>query len=90
MMRFENKVEIGAKAPPIQRICISGILPIHLSPIVIRISSLVIIDKPNIDGKAMNAVNRKIFRKTRVCRSLSSRTVAKTGCATPFKIPVMS
>lgn len=51
------------KAPPMHNSCIREILPVHFSPTVIRISSRVTVDKPNMAGKAMKATNRSISGK---------------------------
>ena len=65
---------MGINAPPIASICRICALGSHLAVMVIVISSGAMNDNPNMEGKAMKAVNRSILRKTRCWRVWSLPT----------------
>ena len=89
MSRLLHKFIIGMNAPLILNICSIFALSIHLSVMVMVISSGATKDNPNMTGKAMKQVKRIIRRNTCNWRSFSLATCAKTGCATLLTIPLM-
>ena len=70
----------------IQRICISMILSIHLAEIVMRMNSLAINARPNIDGRPKSGKTCHLSEYT-LLPSASSVSDDNTGCASCATVP---